>query len=109
MIDFVYNHDAEVAHFVGQLSPPAGGGFGRCKTIGMIDGEGKLIAGLVYFNYDPEAEAIEFGAAAITPRWFTQSNLPPDVRISVCRVRLPDAVWPRTRGERAPAQPARQS
>ena len=74
MIEFVYDHDAEFTHFVGQLSPPAGGGFGRCKTIGMIDAEGKLIAGLVYFNYDLEAEAIEFGAAAITPRWFTRAT-----------------------------------
>ena len=74
MIDFVYNHDDEVAQFVAQLSPPAGGGFGRCKTIGMIDGEGRLIAGLVYFNYDPKAAAIEIGAAAITPRWFNRAT-----------------------------------
>jgi RimJ/RimL family protein N-acetyltransferase len=74
MIDFVYQHDAEVLQFMGHRTPPAGGGYGRCKTIGVIDGEGRLIAGLVYFNFDPEGETIEFGAAAITPRWFTRAT-----------------------------------
>jgi RimJ/RimL family protein N-acetyltransferase len=74
MIDFVYNHDEEVAQFVAQLAPPAGGGFGRCKTIGVIDEEGRLIAGLVYFNYEPTAEVIEIGVASIVPRWFTRQT-----------------------------------
>jgi RimJ/RimL family protein N-acetyltransferase len=74
MIEFVYNHDEEVCRFVGRLSAASDDGFGRCKTIGVIDGEGRLIAGLVYFNYDPTAETIEFGAAAITPRWFTRAT-----------------------------------
>ena len=59
MTEFIYNHDNEVAQFIRQeaLSPAD---FGRCKTIGVIDGEGRLLAGLVYFNYDPDAEIIEF-------------------------------------------------
>jgi RimJ/RimL family protein N-acetyltransferase len=73
LIDFVYNHDAEVAHFVQQLLLPNGSIFGRYKTIGVIDGEGRLIAGVVYFNYDPNAESIELALAAITPRWFTRA------------------------------------
>ena len=73
MIDFVYNHDAEVTHFIRQVSPTGGDGFGRCKTIGVIDSEGRLIAGLVYFHFDPNAETIEFGAAATTPRWFNRA------------------------------------
>ena len=73
MLEFVYDHDDEVAQFVAQLAPPAGGGFGRRKTIGIIDDGGRLIAGLVYFNYDPKAAVIEMGAAAITPRWFTRA------------------------------------
>ena len=72
MLNFVYDHDEEIARFIGQLAPPAGGGFGRHKTIGVIDMEGRLIAGLVYFNYDPNAGVIEMGAAAITPRWFNR-------------------------------------
>jgi hypothetical protein len=71
MIEFVYNHDNEVAQFIKQEH--AGGSFGRCKTIGVIDGD-RLIAGLVYYNYDPDAETIEMGARAITPRWFTRAT-----------------------------------
>ena len=74
MIEFVYDHDEEISQFIGRLSPPAGGGFGRHKTIGVIDGEGRLIAGLIYFNYDPNSEVIEMGAAAITPHWFTRAT-----------------------------------
>ena len=37
MLEFVYDHDEEISQFVAQLAPPSGGGFGRCKTIGVID------------------------------------------------------------------------
>jgi RimJ/RimL family protein N-acetyltransferase len=75
VIEFVYGHDEEIARFVAtfahdQLAPE---NFGRCKTIGVIDDEGRLIAGLVYFNYDPKAATIEIGAAAVTPRWFNRA------------------------------------
>ena len=73
MYEFVYGHDEEVAQFIASLAPPSGGGFGRCKTIGVIDGDGRLVAGLVYFNYDPNAGVIEMGAASITPRWFSRT------------------------------------
>ena len=74
MLEFVYDHDEEISQFIAQLAPPSGGGFGRCKTIGVIDEDGRLIAGLVYFNYDPNAAVIEFGAAAISPRWFNRAT-----------------------------------
>ena len=73
MIEFVYDHDEEISQFVAQLAPPSGGGFGKRKTIGVVDEQGRLIAGLVYFNYDPAAATIEFGAAAVTPRWFNRA------------------------------------
>jgi len=72
MLNFVYDHGEEIARFVAQFAPPSGGGYGRCKTIGVIDQDGKLIAGLVYFNYDPGAAVIEFGAAAVDRRWFNR-------------------------------------
>ena len=74
MIEFIYDHDEDITQFVAQLAPPIGGAFGRCKTIGVIDGEGKLIAGLIYFNYDPTAEVIELGMASTSPRWFTRAT-----------------------------------
>ena len=33
-----------------------------------------MIAGLVYFNYDTNAETMEIAVAAITPRWFTRAS-----------------------------------
>lgn len=74
MLDFVYGHDEEIVQFVAQFGLPSGGDFGRCKTIGVIDTDGKLIAGLVYFNYDPSAAVIEFGAAAIDHHWFNRAT-----------------------------------
>ena len=55
MLDYVYNYDELVARFVAMLIPHCRRGFGRCKTVGVIDDAGQLIAGLVYHNYDPEA------------------------------------------------------
>jgi len=76
MLEFVYGHDEEISRFIatfahGQL---ASDNFGRCKTIGIIDEEGKLVAGMVYFNYDPRAATIEFGSASTTPRWFNRAT-----------------------------------
>lgn len=76
MIDFVYGHEKEVTQFIatfahGQLANTS---FENCKTIGVIDGDGKLIAGVVYFNYKPKASTIEFGAASITSKWFNRAT-----------------------------------
>ena len=65
MLDYVYNYDELVARFVAMLIPHCRRGFGRCKTIGVIDDAGQLIAGLVYHNYDPEAGIIEISGAAL--------------------------------------------
>jgi len=74
MIEFVYGHDKEIVEFISTFAhgQVAANNFGNCKTIGIIDNEGKLIAGIIYFNYDPRFEVIEIGVASITPRWFTR-------------------------------------
>jgi hypothetical protein len=64
-------HDAVVADFVSQLLFSDLRGFGNQRSIGVIDGDGKLIAGVTYHNYQPEAGTIEMSAAATTPRWLT--------------------------------------
>jgi hypothetical protein len=76
MIEFVYGHDEQVTQFIatfahGQLSDAS---FEHCKTIGVVDGGGKLIAGVVYFNFKPQAGTIEIGAASITSKWFTRAT-----------------------------------
>ena len=75
-MDYVYGHDAIVAKFVADLIPSVRGrGFGKCATIGIVDG-GMLIAGLVYHNYDPDAEIIEISGAALPGEpWMTRETL----------------------------------
>ena len=74
---YLYGHDGEVADFVAQLIPSCRSrGFGNCKAIGVIDKEGRLIAGIVYHNYDPDAEIIEISAAALPKQnWLTRETL----------------------------------
>jgi len=77
MLRYVYGQDRLVADAVAQLIPHVGSyGFGTAaKAIGVIDEEGKLIGGLVYHNYDPQAEVIEISGAATTPRWLTRETI----------------------------------
>ena len=94
-MNYLYGYDAEVAQFVAQLIPSCRErGFGRCKTIGVLDGEGMLIAGLVYHNYDPDARVIEISAAALTQAgkiWMTRETLKRMFQYPFLRsLRLPD-------------------
>ena len=78
MFDYVYGHDEIVGNFVAALIPHCGGrGFGpAAKTIGVINADGVLVAGLVYTNYDPYAGVIEIaGGASLDPRWMTRETL----------------------------------
>ena len=76
MLGYVYGHDETVAQFVAQLIPHCRRGFGaNAKAIGVIDEDGKLIAGLVYHNYDPEAGIIEVSGASTTARWLTRGTI----------------------------------
>src|SRR6185369_9129290 len=76
MLRYVYGHDETVAQFVAQLIPHAHGRTLTGKAIGVIDDEGKLIAGIVYHQYDPVAETIEItGAALPGSRWLTRETI----------------------------------
>ncbi|HEX3412884.1 MAG TPA: hypothetical protein VHT00_14285 [Stellaceae bacterium] len=77
MLDYLYGHDETVAHFVATLIPHCRRGFApTAKAIGVLDQDGLLIAGIVYHNYDPEAELIEISGAALPGRqWLTRGTL----------------------------------
>ena len=76
MLNYVYGQDEIVARFVAQLIPHCRRGFGaNAKAIGVIDEAGKLIAGLVYSNYDPEASTIEVAGAATNARWLSRRTI----------------------------------
>jgi hypothetical protein len=77
MLDYVYGHDAIVADFVAQLIPRCRErGFpATAKAIGIIE-DGALIAGVVYHNYEPEAQVIEISGAALPGKyWVTPETL----------------------------------
>lgn len=73
----IYNHDRAVADFVAQRVPECDGRpFGACRSIGVVDGEGRLIAGLVYHNYDRQAGVIEMSGASLPgANWLTRDTL----------------------------------
>lgn len=76
MLHYVYGHDEVVARFVAQLIPHAQRGFENARAIGILDNEGKLIAGLVYHNYDPEAAIVEISGAALPRKqWLTRGTI----------------------------------
>jgi RimJ/RimL family protein N-acetyltransferase len=75
---YLYGHNEAVAHFVAQLIP-------RCRErgfpptargIGVLDEEGVLIAGIVYHNWEPEAEIIEISGAALPGKqWLSRETI----------------------------------
>lgn len=91
----LYGQDEAVATFVADLIPSVTAhGFGDCRAIGVINGDGLLIAGMVFHHWWPEAGTIEFSGAALTPKWLTRDNLDalfgyafsiPDVQMLVTR------------------------
>jgi RimJ/RimL family protein N-acetyltransferase len=76
VLDYVYGHDEIVAKFVASLIPHCQRGFGpNIKAMGVID-DGKLIAGIVWHNYDPESGIIEISGAALPGKyWLTRRTL----------------------------------
>lgn len=64
------------AFLSGWLSRHIGEGrdFGSCVSMGVLDGS-RLIAVIVYHNWDPEAEVIEISGAAIDRRWLARPVL----------------------------------
>lgn len=76
MLRYIFDKPEIVANCVALLIPHCRArGFGKCSAIGVIDEDGKLIGGLVYHNYDPEANVIEISGAATHPRWLTRETI----------------------------------
>src|SRR5262245_26655894 len=77
MLRYVYGQDEIVARFVAMMIPHVGyRGFGNCRAIGVIDDGGKLIAGLVYSNWNTMAGTIEISGAALPgAHWLTRETI----------------------------------
>lgn len=80
MIGFVYgNREAPglnqcIGDFVSGLIFGHPGGFKDFGTLGVVDGD-DLIAGVVYYDWDPEAGVIQLSAAATSKRWLSRRVL----------------------------------
>lgn len=46
--------------------------FGNCRTMAVFNGNGDLVAGVVFHNWSPESAVIELTAASIDRRWATR-------------------------------------
>jgi len=78
-----------VADFVAMQIPGCARGFGACKAIGFVD-DGKLVAGVVYHNWNPESGVIEMSAASLNRAWLTKERLAAifDYPFGFCRMVL---------------------
>lgn len=77
MLGYVYGHDAAVCDFVSQMIPSCRmlGFPDTSKAIGVIE-SGRLIAGIVYHNWDPEAKVIEISGAALPHHyWLSRETI----------------------------------
>ena len=79
---YVYDQDLLVADFVARAKIASGAtkraGFPdkNLRAIGIIDERNELIAGIVYFNYNPEAATIEMSVEALPKQnWLTRTTL----------------------------------
>ncbi|MEK1908170.1 MAG: hypothetical protein AAAB13_20550 [Pseudomonas sp.] len=57
-----------------RIWPTKGRTFGECRAIAVMEGE-KLAAGLIYHNYDPDAQVIEISGASWVKGWLTRPVL----------------------------------
>lgn len=65
----VYGQDSAVAAWTAERIPHVrGGGFGPCAAIGVANGD-RLLAGVVYHDYQPDCGTVQISMAAVNPRW----------------------------------------
>lgn len=81
-VKYVYGQDALVADFVARMkrasgfSPNAGFVDRNLRAIGIVNGDNELIAGIVYFNHNRQAETIEMSIEAVPKQyWLTRTTL----------------------------------
>jgi len=76
MLRYVYGQDQLVSRFVASLVPHVDdNGWQHAVSMGVIDEAGRLIAGVVWYNYSRAFGHIEVGAAATSPHWFTRETI----------------------------------
>jgi hypothetical protein len=78
---YVYGQDKLVADFVIRLklaigAPGVDFDLNKIRTVGIIDANNELIAGLIFYNFSPETGWIELSLEALPKsRWLTRTTL----------------------------------
>lgn len=68
MPSLVLDSDNIISSWVAERIPVvAGGDFGKCEALGVMTD--KLIAGVVYHDYQPAYRTIQMSMASISPMW----------------------------------------
>ena len=68
MNELIFGHDGEIAQWVADRIPHVKTSFGPCSSIGVA-ACGRLIAGIVYHDYQPGHGTIQISMAAESPLW----------------------------------------
>lgn len=75
MSELVFGYDAEIARWViGHIPHMRGGDFGPCAAIGVAS-KNKLLAGIVYHDYQPDFRTIQLSMASEGPMWARRSTI----------------------------------
>lgn len=74
---YVYDQPEIVAQAVAKMIPHMyGQQFGKCKAIGVIDEQGRMIAGIVYHAWSVGAGVIDISVAALPKTsWFSRETV----------------------------------
>lgn len=71
----LYGHTEVVIDLLKQAIPGCGRGFGPCTALGVIDDDGLLLGGFVFYDWDPEAGVIQLSLGGIRPGWLTRKGI----------------------------------
>lgn len=75
MSELLYGLDEEIAAWVAERAPHIGvKGFGPSVAIGVVSGT-RLLAGVVYHDYQPEFGTIQLSMAADSPMWARRKTI----------------------------------
>jgi RimJ/RimL family protein N-acetyltransferase len=72
--DLLFGCDEAVAGWVQDRIPHVARGFGPCAAIGVYSGN-KMLAGVVYHDFQPEFGTIQISMAADNPMWSRKKHL----------------------------------
>lgn len=75
-MNLIYGADEQIAAWVVSNIPRmAGGVFGPGRAIGVADSADRIIAGVVFHDYQPTCKTIQISMAASTPKWATRRTI----------------------------------